>query len=82
MSSPDAQPTPAEIEERERLAEVKSRLQRALGALDSYAREIQELKEYLWDSRGDMDHAEKVAAREQVQQSVRTGELTPFVQDG
>ncbi|MFP4616028.1 MAG: HelD family protein [Thiohalorhabdus sp.] len=78
MTDPDAEPTAAELEERSHLAEVQARLRRALGALDErldgYAREIREQKEYLWDSRGDMDHAEKVAAREQVQQSVRTGE--------
>lgn len=42
--------------------------------LTAYVEDIQALKEYLWTSRDEMDHIEKLSARESVQQSVMTGD--------
>ena len=59
---------PTEADERSYLETVKEKLRDGLAALDDrvrrYADEIQAQKEYMWESRTDMDHAEKVSARQ------------------
>ncbi|HSP57975.1 MAG TPA: UvrD-helicase domain-containing protein [Halomonas sp.] len=42
--------------------------------LKAYAEDIQAQKEYLWNSRDEMDHIEKVSARDSIQQAVMTGD--------
>ena len=70
--------TSSEAEERARLETVKTRIQHALqdseARLHDYARDIEAQKHYLWDSRADMDHIEKISARQSIEQSVMTGE--------
>jgi DNA helicase II / ATP-dependent DNA helicase PcrA len=67
-----------ETEERQRLADVQARLRDSLRTIDArltrYAREIQDQKTYLWESRADMDHVEKVFTRQVIEQSVMTGD--------
>ncbi|GHC18014.1 HelD family protein [Aidingimonas halophila] len=71
---------PAEREERDHLDDVEARLKRNLDDTDArlrhYAQDIQDQKEYLWSSRDEMDHVEKISARESIQQAVMTGEAT------
>ncbi|SFD76288.1 DNA helicase-2 / ATP-dependent DNA helicase PcrA [Thiohalospira halophila DSM 15071] len=68
----------AETYERRHLEQVKRQLQRALQTieqrLNDYAREVQQQKEYLWEGRADMDHAEKVSTRESIERAAATGE--------
>ncbi|MDP1570970.1 MAG: AAA family ATPase [Vicinamibacterales bacterium] len=70
--------TDAEARERAHLDHVTATLRRTLQQTDArlqrYARDIQEQKQYLWESRADMDHVEKVFTRGTIQQSVMTGE--------
>lgn len=79
--SVDPQPSAgtAEAEERARLADVQKRLRRAIEAtearLEHYARDIEEQKTYLSENRDEMDHVEKIASRESIDQSVRSGEF-------
>ncbi|MWJ29294.1 AAA family ATPase [Halomonas sp. ZH2S] len=42
--------------------------------LTAYADDIQTQKEYLWNSRDEMDHIEKISARESIQQAVIAGD--------
>lgn len=67
-----------EKEERQYLEELKDRLRNALEQIDrhisDYAREVQEQKDYLWENKAGMDHAEKVSVRQSVTQSALTGE--------
>lgn len=42
--------------------------------LAAYAEDIQAQKEYLWTSRDEMDHIEKISARESIEQAVMTGD--------
>ncbi|MEX2577185.1 MAG: 3'-5' exonuclease, partial [Halofilum sp. (in: g-proteobacteria)] len=67
----------AEDEERARLADVQARLRRAVEAtevrIDDYAQDIEEQKTYLSENRDEMDHVEKIASRESIDQSVRSG---------
>ncbi len=64
--------------EQEHLATVHTRLERNLRAIDSrlqdYARDIQEQKSYLWEARDEMDHIEKIAQRESIEQASRSTE--------
>ncbi|WP_018949243.1 UvrD-helicase domain-containing protein [Thioalkalivibrio sp. ALMg11] len=66
----------ARDEEQARLAEVHERLARNLRAIEvrlqDYAGEIREQKRYLWDARDEMDHIEKIAQRESIDQSERS----------
>jgi DNA helicase-2/ATP-dependent DNA helicase PcrA len=68
----------AESDERQQLALVQGRLRGALRALDTrldrYSRQIQDEKAYLWESRADMDHVEKVFTRQTIEQSVMSGD--------
>jgi DNA helicase-2/ATP-dependent DNA helicase PcrA len=68
----------SEKEENQHLEEIKEKLQTALVQIDEhvneYARELQENKEYLWEHKAGMDHAEKVSVRQSVYQTALTGE--------
>ena len=69
----------AKLEEARQLESVQFRLERALKEADerlqAYQDDIQSQKEYLWNSRDEMDHIEKISARESIQQAVTTGEF-------
>jgi DNA helicase-2/ATP-dependent DNA helicase PcrA len=72
MSSP-------EIEERDRLeaclGSIEDNLQ-AIGArLNDYARDIQDSKTHMWEARRDMDHIEKVAIRQTIEQAARSAKV-------
>ena len=68
----------ARADEQAHLARVHQRLQRNLQSIDTrlqdYAREIQEQKSYLWEARDEMDHIEKIAQRESIEQTSRSTE--------
>ncbi|MGL1832076.1 HelD family protein [Rhodocyclaceae bacterium SMB388] len=68
-----------EHEERERLAHCIGRIRHALDDIDDrvddYAREIQSRKEYLWEARRDMDHIEKIAVRQTIEQTLDSAEV-------
>lgn len=67
-----------EQEEKKQLKITKQKLHTALNQIDknvkAYANELQESKEYLWENKAGMDHAEKVSVRQSVTQSALTGE--------
>lgn len=67
-----------EKEERNYLEKIKGKLQDDLQQIDKkvseYSRELQENKEYLWEHKAGMDHAEKVSVRQSVTQTALTGE--------
>ncbi|MDZ7749917.1 MAG: hypothetical protein U5K43_14830 [Halofilum sp. (in: g-proteobacteria)] len=77
--SADSRGRSARAAEESRLADVHARLQRQLDAtearLGDYARDIEEQKTYLSENRDEMDHVEKIASRESIDQSVRSGEF-------
>ncbi|MEX2475022.1 3'-5' exonuclease [Marinobacter sp.] len=79
MSTVNAEPSTAKREESLQLESVQFRLERALQEADmrlrAYQEDIQSQKEYLWNSRDEMDHIEKISARESIQQAVTTGEF-------
>jgi DNA helicase-2/ATP-dependent DNA helicase PcrA len=64
----------AEIEERARLEDCQARIRNALAAIDvrlsDYAQEIKARNEYMWDARRDMDHIEKIAVRQTIEQTL------------
>ncbi len=64
--------------ERRHLDHMLQRIEANLHELDArlkaYAEDIQAQKEYLWSSRDEMDHVEKISARESIQQAVMTGD--------
>jgi|TARA_A100001518_G_C1227050_1_gene78643 DNA helicase-2/ATP-dependent DNA helicase PcrA len=70
--------TPARSAERHHLELTLRRIDVNIAELDErlaiYAEDIQTQKEYLWSSRDEMDHIEKISARESIQQAVMTGE--------
>ncbi|MFN3828352.1 MAG: HelD family protein [Micavibrio sp.] len=43
--------------------------------LGEYAKAIQNVHDYMWDARRDMDHLEKIAVRETVDQKMRSAEV-------
>ena len=67
-----------EKRELEYLEKIKQKLldeiNRTEGSIDSHSRDIQEYKNYLWDNRAGMDHAEKVSMRQSIWQTALTGE--------
>lgn len=69
---------PSENDERNYLEQIKHKLQRAIAESDSnvnsFSKEIQENKDYLWENKAGMDHAEKVAVRQSIDQYALTGE--------
>ena len=70
---------PIETEELVRLKNCLERIDDHLQSfdarLDTYAREIRESKDYLWEARHDMDHIEKIAVRQTIEQKMRSGEV-------
>lgn len=70
--------SPAELEERTHLNNVKAKLHQAISDVDTrlsdYAQDIHAQKTYLWESRADMDHIEKISTRQSILQTVMTGE--------
>ncbi|QNI03878.1 ATP-binding domain-containing protein [Halomonas sp. SH5A2] len=64
--------------EQHHLLDILQRIRANISELDerltAYADDIQSQKEYLWNSRDEMDHIEKISARESIQQSVMTGD--------
>ncbi|MCL7945517.1 UvrD-helicase domain-containing protein [Marinobacter sp. ATCH36] len=79
MSNTNGEPSSAKQEEARQLKSVQSRLERALKEADdrlqAYQEDIQSQKEYLWNNRDEMDHIEKIASRDSIQQAVTTGEF-------
>ncbi|MCF8370554.1 MAG: AAA family ATPase [Bacteroidales bacterium] len=69
---------PTENDERNYLEHIKRKLEIAIADTDSnvnsVSKEIQENKEYLWENKAGMDHAEKVAVRQSIDQFALTGE--------
>ena len=68
--------TSAETEERDHqnacLGTIQDNL-RTIGArLKAYAQEIQASKTHIWEARRDMDHIEKIAIRETIDQKMRS----------
>lgn len=67
-----------EAEERAYLKTVKEKLRADLAALDErvrrYAEDIQAQKDYMWESRAEMDRAEKMSARQTVRETTLGGE--------
>ena len=72
--------SPAETEERARLenclAVIDDHLRVFDTRLDAYTRDIKESKAYLWEARHDMDHIEKIAVRQTIEQKMRSGDVT------
>jgi DNA helicase-2/ATP-dependent DNA helicase PcrA len=70
--------SPAEREERERLDACQARIRDALrqiGArLGEQAREVKSGNAYMWEARRDMDHIEKIAVRQGIEQTMRSGD--------
>ncbi len=70
--------TEAEKQERARLAIVTRRLRDALEKIDStlnrHARSVQEQKAYMWESKAEMDSAEKAFTRQSIDQTILTGD--------
>ncbi|MEX1153669.1 3'-5' exonuclease [Parvibaculum sp.] len=67
-------------------AEERTRLQACLEAIDlnlqaigsrlhAYAQEVKESKTHIWEARRDMDHIEKIAIRETIDQKLRSAEV-------
>lgn len=69
----------AETEEKARLEGCQTSLRNALAQIDTrlndYAQEIQIRKEYLWEARRDMDHIEKIAVRQTIEQTLDSAEV-------
>jgi DNA helicase II / ATP-dependent DNA helicase PcrA len=67
-----------EKEERQYLKRLKKALHAAISKIDhlitEHAKEVKEFKEYLWENKAGMDHAEKVSVRQSVEQRAVTGE--------
>ncbi|MEX2642276.1 MAG: 3'-5' exonuclease [Acetobacterales bacterium] len=71
--------SPAEAEERVRLDACLEAVQVNLRAIDTrlnaYSHEIKERNAYMWDARRDMDHIEKIAVRQAIEQTMRSTEI-------
>lgn len=69
----------AEEQENRHLEDVRERLEANLKEterrLQRYARDIQEQKAYLSGHRDEMDHIEKIASRQSMEQSAQSGEM-------
>ncbi|MDT8385766.1 MAG: AAA family ATPase [Gammaproteobacteria bacterium] len=68
-----------EVEEKARLGACQTSIRNALDQIDTrlrdYAQEIQSRKEYLWEARRDMDHIEKIAVRQTIEQTLDSAEV-------
>lgn len=71
-------PTP-EDEERTRLGGTLTAIDQNLAAITSrlriYAKDVQDAKTHMWEARRDMDHIDKVAMRQSIEQRVRSAEV-------
>lgn len=71
--------TTVEREEKSRLKDCKSSIRDALATIDlrlrEYSQEIQTRKEYMWDARRDMDHIEKIAVRQIIEQTLDSADI-------
>lgn len=71
--------TALEQEEQKQLELCQTSVKAALAELDrrlsDYAQEIQQRKEYLWEARRDMDHLEKIAVRQTIEQTLDSAEV-------
>lgn len=78
MSGQQSEDKAARRDEEARLAHVIQRLGQALQEsdrrLEHYAQDVEDQKRYLWESRADMDHVEKISSRESIEQMVLTAE--------
>lgn len=67
-----------EKEERAYLESVKTIIDNLIVKTEedvlSYSKDVQEIKDYLWENKADMDHVEKVSSRESITQRALTGE--------
>ncbi len=79
MSNMNVESSAVKLEEARQLELVQFRLERALKEADdrlqAYQDDIQSQKEYLWNSRDEMDLIEKISTRDSIQQAVTTGEF-------
>lgn len=70
---------PVELEEEARLGAclkaVDMNLQAIGSRLNAYAQEVKDSKAYMWEARRDMDHIEKIAVRETIDQKMRSAEV-------
>ncbi|WP_042919577.1 HelD family protein [Stutzerimonas kunmingensis] len=70
--------TTAESEEKARLEACKTSICNALVGIEArlrdYAQDIQARKEYMWEARRDMDHIEKIAVRQTIEQTLDSAE--------
>ncbi|MFN3636726.1 MAG: hypothetical protein ACK4UZ_13465, partial [Rhizobium rhizophilum] len=64
--------TEAEREERDRLQACRDRITENLqvisSRLSSSAKDIRETNEYMWEARRDLDHIDKIAMRQTIDQ--------------
>jgi DNA helicase-2/ATP-dependent DNA helicase PcrA len=71
--------TLAEHEEQERLQACRERisgtLQAIVARLSSSAKDIRETKDYMWEARRDLDHIDKVAMRQAIDQKTLSAEV-------
>ncbi|MBE0454736.1 MAG: ATP-binding domain-containing protein [Roseovarius sp.] len=71
--------TGPEVEEKARLESCQLSIRTAVAEIDTrlgdYAREIQARKEYMWEARRDMDHIEKIAVRQTIEQTLDSAEV-------
>jgi DNA helicase-2/ATP-dependent DNA helicase PcrA len=69
---------PSEQDERNYLSSVKDNIKEALKTIDlkleTYARELKENKEYLYENKAEMDRVEKNSVRETITQKAASGE--------
>lgn len=67
-----------EAEERTRLAHVQRRLHSSVKAINDrvehYKQEVQTQKTYLWENKTSMDHIEKIAGRQSIEQMLVTAD--------
>ena len=68
----------SEKEERDYLEKIKKKLSASINEtesnINSYSKDVREFKDYLWENRAGMDHAEKVSVRQSIWQTALTGE--------
>jgi len=71
--------TDAQQEELDRLTTCHQRINdnlKVIGArLAAYAKEVQETKTYMWEARRDLDHIDKVAVRQTIDQKIRSADV-------
>lgn len=77
--APLPSPKDPQREEAERLANCITRIGKSLAKtkdrLDEYQREIHAAHEHMWDARRDMDHIDKAALRQSIDQMMRSSDI-------